>query len=273
MHRRAYSVIGLIISILIIIAVLAVVGWLFGGFMVWSLIPKTPAPPVVPAPVGTTAPASPQASIPQAPSTEVQQGESEKARFDAEVAKHRADREAKKAAQEQLAKKCDAIIQEEKTRLQEACRAIVPKARDLSALVTDPPEHSKAAIDQRRAAAVSLQADIDALLNRMNTYSDSLKPKLMDAGASQTDISGLLVDARLGASLGIRQAGAEAVADVCDYVIKECDLLAGSMNAWRVTDGKIEADDIAVAGRLAAPRVHLEGKLAVLDTMLRHLAQ
>lgn len=131
----------------------------------------------------------------------------------------------------------------------------------------------QAALDERRSAAVSLQTDVDALLNRMSTYSDILKAKLTEAGASQADISGLLVDARLGASLGIRQAGAETVADVCDYVIKECDLLSGSMSAWRVKDGKIEADDLSVAGRLAGPRVHLEGKLAVLDTMLRQLAQ
>ncbi|MFO0856036.1 MAG: hypothetical protein U0640_01620 [Phycisphaerales bacterium] len=273
MPRRAYSLIRLIVSILTLIVILAVVGWLFSGYMVWSMIPKTPAGPGVPAPAATTAPASQPTATPQPQTAAKQASDSEKARIDAEIARQREEREAKKAQAEQLAKKLDAIIQEEKTSLLEMCKAIVPKARELSVLVTNPPEHSKAALDERRSAAVSLQTDVDALLNRMSTYSDILKAKLTEAGASQADISGLLVDARLGASLGIRQAGAETVADVCDYVIKECDLLSGSMSAWRVKDGKIEADDLSVAGRLAGPRVHLEGKLAVLDTMLRQLAQ
>lgn len=259
MHRHALTTVQLVIAIVAVVLVAGIAAFFIS--VPSSVLPSKPitVPQVV-------APPSPQPPV--APKQVSNNNEAQ-----AQYERFRAEREAKKAADEELARKLDAIALAEKTSLQDSCSVIAKQVRDFGALVTNPPEHNKAALDQRRAAAVSLQSEIDVLQGRLSKYSDTLKTKFLEAGASTTKAESETISAGLDASVMMRRASTKMISEMCGLVIKECDQLGGAMNAWRVKDGEIETDDISVGGRLRAPRVHLEGLLSQLEPTVQNLTK
>jgi len=220
-------------------------------------IAQTPAP-ITPIRAAAASPPSPMHTSPK-PSPQTSPNASQPQRM------------ATPAAKDPLADTLDEVQAKRLAALDESCKGLAEKVRAWSATIASPPAPDKQTIADRRAAAIALQRELNALRATLRDEPEAMKTALVAAGASESETFHRSVRASNQARLNFREMAAGSLSDACGLVIQECDLLSASKESWNVKDGAITAKDPVVAHRLGIPRVHLGGVLFMLDTHLSNL--
>jgi hypothetical protein len=154
--------------------------------------------------------------------------------------------------------------------LDTAATSLTADMRAFARLAAQPPAADKKSIDDRKAAALALQAKVQAKRDELSNVPTQLQSALAAGGSTAIDPA-TKARALVSLSMQRRTLAADELHEMTALAIRECDTLSAALGSWRLEGGKIVGKDPEQTTQLNDARFFLRAKLNQLETRITQL--